>query len=228
MTNNHGSIFRSLYVQGQGALRQELKIEVALQEGRTTRLPKSKIPARAGRGNKTWVHGAQISQTPATAEEQAIPGQWEGDVLLGRGDKSALIMLTERQSRFVLIRRLDTADTALTIAAQFQEMIDRLNRPMTMLSWDREVDMAKAKEFSVASQVDVFFADPHSPWHKGSAGQVNRDIRWYFPTDTRFNKVSDEQIHEVQTLLNHRAFLVLDSRTPEEVLWGTLSGAYTP
>lgn len=221
------TIYQALYLQGQGALRQELKRDKALRSGRTSRIPRSRLAGLPGRGRRTWVEGAEISTRPPIAADRAIPGHWEGDLIIGGDGASALITLVERSSRFVLIHRLGTRHDSTTVAQALTSMVTTLPGQFTTITWDQGVEMAKVKTFEVASDVKVYFADPHSPWQRGTNERFNRDIREYFPKGTNFTHVTDQEVEQAQNELNDRARVVLHGMTPREKLAQQLNDAMT-
>ena len=227
MNISHESIYQALYVQGAGSLRQELKVEKALRSGRTSRIPRSRLAGVITRGNKSRVHGAEISLRPPQAEDRGIPGHWEGDLVIGKQGASALITLVERKSRFVLIRRLSASHDSPTVISALIEMVSSLPTEVKTITWDQGSEMANVKDLKIAHPVDVFFADPHSPWQRPSNERTNRDIRWYFPKGTDFATITDEETQQVQDLLNDRPRVVLGGQTPREVLTSTISDALT-
>ena len=216
MRISHESIYQALYVQGKGALRHELRVECALRSGRKGRKPKSKLPKR--QGNKGWVEGANISLRPAEAKDRAVPGHWEGDLIVGSDKRSCLVTLVERKTRFCLIARLLIHESA-TVIDRLKEMVGRLPGSMSKtLTWDQGTEMALVDRFRSATNLEVFFCDPHSPWQRGSNENTNGLIRQFFPKGTSFTEVSDERVQEVEDLLNGRPRKTLDWRTPAEAL----------
>ena len=214
MTLSAESIYQALYVQGRGALRQELKVEKALRSGRASRVPRSALPPRGG--GATWVDGCEISLRPAGAGDRAVPGHWEGDLVVGGDMASCLVTLVERSSRLVLIRRLDLHPTALVtevLAGMAAAIPGELMRSVT---WDRGSEMAGHAAFTEETGVRVYFCDPHSPWQRGSNENANGLIRQYFPKGTDFRDVTDDEVAEVQRKLNGRPRKTLGWRTPRE------------
>lgn len=203
MRVSHEAIYQALYVQGRGALRQELALEKALRSGRTYRLPQSRLATSRGEG-KSWVEGCEISLRPPEVEDRAVPGHWEGDLVIGGDMKSCLITLVERQTRFLLVRRLDLHPSKL-VTTELADMIEGLPCALKRsITWDQGVEMALHKEFTAKSGVKVYFCDPHSPWQRGTNENTNGLIRDYFPKGTDFTKVTDEQVAEMQDQLNGR------------------------
>jgi IS30 family transposase len=192
----HETIYLSLYVQTRGALRRELARY--LRTGRMTRRPQGVLP-NVGRGQ---IRGAvHISERPAEAEDRAVPGHWEGDLLFGRG-MSAVATLVERSSRFVMLVSLPDGHTAPVVAAALADKMTEL--PATLrrsLTWDQGKEMALHADFSVASGIPVYFCDPRSPWQHGTNENTNGLLRQYFPkrgadlravTQAELDNVADE------------------------------------
>lgn len=224
MCVSHEAIYQALYVQGKGALRQELALEKALRSGRTSRLPQSRLATTRGEG-KSWVEGCEISLRPAEVEDRAVPGHWEGDLVIGTDLKSCLITLVERQTRFVLVRRLDLHPSKL-ITAELADMIKRLPEALIRsITWDQGVEMALHKEFTAKTGVQVYFCDPHSPWQRGTNENTNGLIRDYFPKGTDFTKVTDEEVAEMQDQLNGRPRQTLGWKKPAVALMELLEKA---
>ena len=219
MRISHEAIYQALYVQGRGSLRQELAVEQALRSGRTSRKPRSRLPER--RGRKSWVEGAEISLRPAEADDRAVPGHWEGDLVVGGA--TCLVTLVERSTRFLLMSRLDSHDAATVadrLAAMVSGLPDALSRTLT---WDQGVEMARVADFEEATGFRVFFCDPRSPWQRGSNENTNGLVRQYFPKGTRFDGVGDDEVAEVQDLPDGRPRKTLGWRTPAEALDEVLS-----
>ena len=218
---SHETIYQALYVQTAGSLRHELTVEKALRSGRTSRKPRSTLPPRSSR---PWLHGAMITDRPAAAEDRAIPGHWEGDLVLGAG-KTALISLVERRSRATLLGRLPDNHESDTVIDEMQRMIQRLPQAVfATITWDQGVEMAKHAKFSLATEIDVFFCDPHSPWQRPTNENTNGLIRDFFPKGTNFMTVSDDAIADAERLLNRRPRKVLNWRKPREVLLDHITG----
>ena len=222
---SHEAIYQALYVQGRGTLREELKTVKALRSGRVSRRPRSLLPVHAG---KSWLAGAHVSQRPAEAADRAVPGHWEGDLVVGRHGRSALITLVERASRFCLIARLPELRTSPLVVEQLTTMIQGLPRDLfRSLTWDQGSEMAQHHRFTVASTCPVFFCDPHSPWQRGSNENLNGLIRDFYPKGTNFADHTDTDIANTQHLLNTRPRQTLDWQTPAERLEQLLTVALT-
>lgn len=215
MRVSHETIYQALYVQGKGALRQELKLEKALRSGRKSRLPRSRLAAKRGK-NKSWVEGCELSLRPAEAADRAVPGHWEGDLVIGGDLKSCLVTLVERQTRFALVSRLELHPTEL-VTSRLAQMAGGIPRAlMRTLTWDQGMEMASHASFTEKTGVRVYFCDPRSPWQRGTNENTNGLIRDYFPKGTDFTKVSDEEVREMQDQLNGRPRETLGWKTPSE------------
>lgn len=213
------TIYQALYVQGRGALRHELGVQVALRSGRRRRKPRSKLPPRG----KPWVEGREISARPPEAADRAVPGHWEGDLVIGGDMSSCLVTLVERRSRFLLMSRLTVHD-ADTVEERLEKMVgsmpDQLKRTLT---WDQGAEMAGVADFELATPFKVYFCDPHSPWERPSNENTNGLVREFFPKGTRFSEVTDEEVARAQWLLNNRPRKVLDWKFPAEAMQEVLA-----
>ena len=228
MRISHEQIYQALYVQGAGSLRQQLRVDKALRSGRTRRLPRSPLAGLPRRSNRPWIEGAQISVRPPQAADRAVPGHWEGDLVIGAGGRSALITLVERTSRFVLIHRLGAGHDSQTVTTALQTMVADLPRAVTAsITWDQGSEMAQHATFTAATDIPVYFADPHSPWQRPTNENTNRLIREYLPKGTSFTDVTDTQVQAIQDRLNRRPRLVLNGQTPTEKLNNIINGANT-
>lgn len=224
MRVSHEAIYQALYVQGKGALRQELKLEKALRSGRKNRLPQSRLAAKRGK-DKSWVEGCEISLRPAEAADRAVPGHWEGDLMIGGDMRSCLITLVERQTRFVLVSRLELHPTEL-VTSRLATMVEEIPKAlMRTITWDQGVEMASHVSFTKETGVKVYFCDPHSPWQRGTNENTNGLIRDYFPKGTDFTKVTDEEVQEMQDQLNTRPRQTLGWRNPAEAFSELLAKA---
>jgi len=224
MQVSHETIYQALYVQAAGGLRHELSVEKALRQGRTSRRPQSKLGSRS---NRSWIGEATISARPPEAADRAVPGHWEGDLVIGRGGTSALITLNERKSRFTLISRIDVHDTH-TVTSRLVEMVTSLPEALfTTLTWDQGVEMAGHASFTIATGCPVYFADPHSPWQRPTNENGNGLIRDYYPKGTDFTQIPDTDITAMQDQLNTRPRKILKYATPAETLDQLLAVAPT-
>lgn len=221
---SHEAIYQALYVQGKGSLRQELKLEKALRSGRRSRLPRSRLSAKRGK-DKSWVEGCEISLRPAEAADRAVPGHWEGDLVIGGDLKSCLITLVERRTRFLLAERLELHPTEL-VTTKLAEMAEGIpSALMRTVTWDQGMEMASHMSFTERTGVKVYFCDPHSPWQRGTNENTNGLIRDYFPKGTDFTKVTDEEVREMQDQLNGRPRETLGWKNPAEALAKLLEDA---
>ena len=227
MRISHETLYQALYVQGRGSLRAELAREKALRSGRTSRVPASKLAARP-RG-KSWVGDATITARPAEAADRAVPGHWEGDLVIGARGSSALITLVERATRYVMLARLPGRRDAATVTDRLTTMITTLPAHLAKtLTWDQGAELADHARFTVATDCTVYFCDPHSPWQRGTNENTNGLIREFFPTGTDFTTVPDEEITRVEQLLNTRPRATLGFQTPASKLNELLTVAHTP
>ncbi|WP_449405307.1 IS30 family transposase [Leucobacter celer] len=218
---SHETIYQALYVQGKGALRHELTVEKALRSGRTGRVPQSKLPRRS---NRPWLDGARLSDRPAEVADRAVPGHWEGDLVVGPGN-SGLVTLVERQTRFALIGRLPGTRDSMTVIELMQRMIRSLpSEFVKTITWDQGPEMAQHRSFTIATGCAMYFCDPHSPWQRGSNENLNGLVRDFYPKGTNFNQVTGEEIAHMQDLLNDRPRKTLDWATPRERLGTLLTG----
>ena len=224
----HEQIYQALYVQGAGSLRAQLRVEKALRTGRTRRIPRSPLAGLPKPRGKSWIRGATISLRPPEADDRAVPGHWEGDLIIGGDSSSALITLVERTSRFVLISRLADNHRTRTVTDALKSMVDSLPRAVySTITWDQGAEMADHAAFTLATDIKVYFADPHSPWQRPTNENTNGLIREYFPKGTDFNNVTDAQVRAVQDQLNRRPREVLNGQTPTEILDTIINGATT-
>lgn len=221
MRVSHETIYQALYVQGRGALRHELTVEKALRSGKTTRTPRSKLPPRSKR---PWLEGARLSDRPAEAADRAVPGHWEGDLVVGP-ENSGMVTLVERRSRYTLLGRLPGTRDSETVTGVLQAMIAGLPDALKQsITWDQGSEMAAHAQFTVTSGCPVFFCDPHSPWQRPSNENTNGLIRDFYPKGTNFNDITDADLAETQRLLNIRPRRVHGYRSPAAIMGGVLNG----
>ena len=212
MRVSHETIYRSLFVQARGALRKELA--ACLRSGRTRRRPHK----RAGLSGRL-VNMVMISERPAEAEDRAVPGHWEGDLLIGRGGRSAIGTLVERHSRYVMLLHLPNGRTADQVRVALQHQIASLPEHLRRsLTWDQGKEMAEHLTFAVESGVQVYFCDPHSPWQRGSSENTNGLLRQYFPKGADLTVYDERHLEDVAEQLNGRPRQTLGWMKPCEVL----------
>jgi IS30 family transposase len=211
---SHETIYQSLYVQGRGALRRELA--VCLRTGRALRKPRRRAGGRAQRRNKDMVN---ISERPAEVEDRAVPGHWEGDLIIGADNASAIGTLVERATRFVLLLHLPERHGALEVQEAMITAMSRL--PDTLrrtLTWDQGSEMANHARIADATGLDIYFCDPHSPWQRGSNENTNGLLRQYFPKGTDLSVFPADYLDYVAAQLNRRPRKTLNWATPAETL----------
>lgn len=210
MNVSHEAIYRSLFVQARGALKAELKKH--LRTGRARRRPHRETKV----GTASIVDGISISERPAEVEDRAVPGHWEGDLLFG-DVHSYIATLVERHTRYCMLVKVPSKDT-VEVTAAIQRQITRLPKELRKsLTWDRGSEMSGHKEFSVATEVDVYFADPRSPWQRGSNENTNGLLRQYFPSGKDVSHYTQAQLDRVARELNGRPRKTLGYRTPAEI-----------
>lgn len=207
------TIYQALFLQARGELRTQLKL--ALRTGRARRVPRGSTRPQQAR-----IAGmVTISERPAEAADRAVPGHWEGDLIIGKGGKSQIATLVERHSRLVMLARIPydrCADrVAMILSQHIRELPDQLRRSLT---WDQGVEMAGHAQFTVATNVPVFFCDPHSPWQRGSNENTNGLLRQYLPKGTDLSCYTQTELDEIAAKLNRRPRKTLGFKTPAEVL----------
>jgi len=214
MRVSHETIYQALYVQGRGELRRELTR--ALRTGRTYRKPQTRPDQRVSRFIEPMV---MISERPADAEDRAVPGHWEGDLIIGKDQKSQIGTLVERATRYVMLVHLPADRTAETVrdalAATVATLPDELKRSLT---WDQGSEMALHHQFSTAAGLPVYFCDPHSPWQRGSNENTNGLLRQYFPKGTDLSVHTAEHLNTIAARLNGRPRKTLGWDNPAERL----------
>jgi IS30 family transposase len=218
MRVSHETIYRSLFIQARGVLKKEL-----IQHLRSKRSIRRSVHARAGGQSRGQIVDAlSISQRPAEVEDRAIPGHWEGDLLSGTGN-SHIPTLVERHSRFTMLVKVPSKDTATVVAAlsrQVRTLPASLRRSLT---WDRGLEMAKHKSFTVATNVQVFFCDPQSPWQRGTNENTHGLLRQYFPRKTDLSGYSQADLDKVALRLNQRQRKTLGFETPASKLQASVA-----
>ena len=206
---SHETIYQALYVQGRGHLRADLAEKLSTK--RRARVPVS----RDRRASSPYKEAFKISQRPAEVEDRAVPGHWEGDLILGTGSRSAIGTLVERSTRFTILLHLPGRHTADEVAdAMIREMKhlpDHLRRSIT---WDRGSELADYERIQVALDTKLFFCDPHSPWQRGTNENTNRLLRFWFAKGTDLRVHTPEDLRRAQDLLNSRPRPTLDLETP--------------
>jgi IS30 family transposase len=213
MQVSHETIYRSLFIQARGALKQELTAH--LRTHRKLRRAKLATGQRQTRGH--IVDAVSIRERPAEVEDRAVPGHWEGDLIAGaRG--SHIATLVERHSRFVMLVKVEGKDTASVVSALSRQVRRLPTRLRKSLTWDRGYELASHKQFTVATDVAVYFCDPRSPWQRGSNENTNGLLRQYFPKGTDLSVHSQATLNKVALRLNQRPRQTLGFITPAEKL----------
>jgi IS30 family transposase len=218
MRVSHETIYRSLFIQARNVLKKELMGH--LRRGAFMRR------ARANPGaHLAIVDGISIHQRPAEVQDRAVPGHWEGDLLMG-GASSQIATLVERHSRYVMLVKVDSKET-LTVTRALAKKVRQLPAELRRsLTWDRGTEMAAHKDFTIATDVKVYFCDPHSPWQRGSNENTNGLLRQYFPKGKDLSDVTQGELDRVARLLNERPRETLNWRTPLEALRATVASTH--
>ena len=222
MQISHETIYRSLFIQARGVLKKELVEH--LRTNRTMRQAKS---ASASGQNRGRIAGAvSISERPAEVEDRAVPGHWEGDLLAG-SDNTYIATLVERHSRYVMLVKVAGKDTASVVSALIRQVNKLPKQLRGSLTWDRGTEMASHRNFTIATDVQVYFCDPRSPWQRGSNENTNGLLRQYFPKGKPVDGYSQAQLNKVAARLNGRPRQTLQFMNPAEKLAETLGVALT-
>ena len=213
---SHETIYLSLFVQSRGVLKKALQAQ--LRQRRTMRRPRAAAPKTGG-----YIVGAvSIRERPATVEDRAVPGHWEGDLLVGSRN-SYIATLVERRSRYVCLVRVTGKDTQ-TVVRALTRRVQRLPAGlMATLTWDRGLELAAHRTFSIATGVQVYFCDPRSPWQRGSNENTNGLLRQYFPRRTDLSGYSQRYLDAIARRLNTRPRKTLGYRTPADILADTVA-----
>lgn len=206
---SYETIYQSLFVQGRGALRRELAR--CLRSGKTTRKCRSGVAERRGR-----LPGmVMFSERAAEAEDRAVPGQREGDLILGEGSRSAVGTLVERHTRFTLLLHLPTGKSAPQVEEAMRGAIATLPQELAQsITWDQGAEMAQHAQFTTATGIPIYFCDPHAPWQRGSNENTNGLLRQYLPKGTDLSRHTRSELDEIQLSLNTRPRKTLGYRTP--------------
>jgi IS30 family transposase len=205
---SHETIYRSLYVQARGVLKKELLLH--LRSRRPIR--RSRHATQKGRH---IVNAVSIRERPASIEDRAVPGHWEGDLLCG-SKNSNIVTLVERHSRYVMLAKVPNRETQTVVNAlikQARKLPDELYKSLT---WDRGAELADHQRFTMETKIAVYFCDPQSPWQRGSNENTNRLLRQYFPHRTDLSSYSQAHLNSVARELNERPRKTLDFQTPAE------------
>jgi IS30 family transposase len=212
MQISHEAIYRSLFVQTRGVLKKELAVHL-----RTRRHMRHAKGGNTGHNQGKIPDMVSIRERPAEAEDRAVPGHWEGDLLCG-ANNTRIVTLVERASRFAMLLKVPRGDTATVVAAlakYIRKLPEELRRSLT---WDQGSEMSGHKSFTVATNVQVYFCDPRSPWQRGSNENTNGLLRQYFPKGTDLSKFSQAYLNKIAQRLNQRPRKTLGFETPADRL----------
>jgi len=211
---SHETIYRALYVQTRGGLRADLHRQLSLKRSQR------KACTSAGRGGAhTYDHAMKISQRPAQVADRAVPGHWEGDLIMGPSNRSAIGTLVERATRFVILLHLPERHDAPAVAeAMIREMSKLPHHLRRSITWDRGSELADYVDIQLQLQAPVYFCDPHSPWQRGSNENTNRLLRHWFEKGTDLSTHSPEDLTRIAATLNARPRPTLDMKTPAQAL----------
>ena len=208
---SHETIYRTLYIQARGALKKEL-----LQHLRSDRtIHRSIHSSRHGDGRGKIPNAISISERPASAEDRAVPGHWEGDLIAG-SNNTYIATLVERHTRYVMLVKVADRKTGTVVPALIKHARKLPGELYKSLTWDRGGEMSSHQQFTLATHVDVYFCDPKSPWQRGSNENTNRLLRQYFPKGTDLSVHSQSKLDAVARQLNERPRKTLNFETPAE------------
>ena len=208
---SHETIYRSLFIQTRGVLKKELQAH--LRATRSIRRSRHATLKRSGLGQiKDTI---SIRERPADVEDRAVPGHWEGDLIAGSGN-SFIATLVERKSRFVMLAKVSNKDSHSVVQALIKQARKLPKELYRSLTWDRGTEMSGHGNFTLATDIDVYFCDPHSPWQRGTNENTNRLLRQYFPKGTDLSIHSQAKLSAVARQLNERPRKTLDYETPAE------------
>ena len=208
---SHETIYKTLYVQARGALKKELV--KCLRTKRAMR--RAKNSSLKGQGLGKIVDAIPISERPATVEDRAVPGHWEGDLIAG-SNNSFIATLVERHSRYVMLAKVGDNKTATVIAVLIKQSKKLPKELYQSLTWDRGGEISGHKAFTLATDIQVYFCNPSSPWQRGSNENTNRLLRQYFPKGTDLSVHSQGQLNKVARQLNERPRKTLNYETPAD------------
>jgi IS30 family transposase len=208
---SHETIYRSLFVQARGVLKKELL--QYLRSQRQIRRSRHKPENNAQQGRIKDV--VSISERPASVEDRAVPGHWEGDLIMG-SNNSYIATLVERHTRYVMLAKVANKDTKSVVDALIKQAHELPRELYQSLTWDRGKELADHKRFKLATDIDVYFCDPKSPWQRGSNENTNRLLRQYFPKGTDLSDHSQDHLDKIARRLNERPRKTLEFETPAE------------
>jgi len=213
MRVSHETIYKSLFVQSRGVLKKELQKQLRTQ--RVFRQSKKYNTRGTRRGQ--IIDGISISERPPEIEDRALPGHWEGDLIAGSGN-THIATLVERHSRFTILVKVNGKDTKTVVSALSKQVKKLPQQLRQSLTWDRGMELANHKAFTMATDTQVYFCDPQSPWQRGTNENTNRLLRQYFPKKTDLSIFSQAELNKVARRLNQRPRKTLDYETPADRL----------
>jgi IS30 family transposase len=215
---SHETIYRSLFIQARGALKQELVKHLRSQR----RIRRSRHSSVHGHSQGKIVDAISIRERPAEVEDRAVPGHWEGDLLRGAGN-SHVVTLVERRSRFCMLVKTPGKESSTVVAVLSQHVGQLPAELRRSLTWDRGLEMAQHKTFTMATDMQVYFCDPQSPWQRGSNENTNGLLRQYLPKNADLSRFSQSELDEIALRLNTRPRQTLGFRTPADKLQASVA-----
>src|SRR5271154_1600144 len=221
MRVSHETIYRSLFIQARGVLKKELIGHLRSKR----RIRRSQHSSKSGHSKGQIVEAISIRERPAEIEDRAVPGHWEGDLISGTKN-SHIVTLVERYSRFTTLIKVPSKETTVVVAAlsrHIRKLPASLRRSLT---WDRGHEMAQHKTFSVATDVKVYFCDPHSPWQRGTNENTNRLLRQYLPKKTDLSLYTQSELDKIALRLNQRPRKTLEFQTPASKLQDSVASTH--
>jgi transposase, IS30 family len=208
---SHETIYRTLYIQARGALKKELLAHLR----RTRAMRRSRHHTQKTDDHGRIIGTVSISERPATVEDRAVPGHWEGDLLFG-SKNSQIATLVERQTRYVMLVKVDSKDTETVVSALIKNARRLPKELYRSLTWDRGKEMAGHRRFTLATDIQVYFCDPQHPWQRGTNENTNGLLRQYFPKGIDLSDISQAKLNTVARQLNERPRKTLGYETPAE------------
>jgi IS30 family transposase len=208
---SHETIYRTLYIQSRGALKKELLAHLR----RTRAMRRSRHHTQKTDNHGRITNTVSISERPASAEDRAIPGHWEGDLLFGNRS-SQIATLVERQTRYLMLVKIGSKDTETVVNALIKNARRLPKELYRSLTWDRGKEMADHRRFTLATEIQVYFCDPHHPWQRGTNENTNGLLRQYFPKGIDLSAVSQAKLNAVARQMNERPRKTLSYETPAE------------
>ncbi|MFV1998697.1 MAG: IS30 family transposase [Acidiferrobacterales bacterium] len=215
---SHETIYKSIFVQTRGVLKKELQKHLRTQRA----FRQSRRSSLRGAGRGQIVDGVSIAERPPEIEDRAVPGHWEGDLIAGFAD-SYIATLVERHSRFTMLVKVNGKDTNTVVTALSKQVRKLPNQLRQSLTWDRGMELADHKTFTLATDTQVYFCDPRSPWQRGTNENTNRLLRQYFPKGADLSVYSQAELNKVARKLNQRPRKTLGYETPADKLQASVA-----